>query len=170
MLSRHRQDRRGFTLLEVLIVVAIIGILASIMIPAFNHVMFKTRRNALITDSKTLFTAFLQYNIDESSYPPQHTPPGEAFVKDSLWPLTRGYLRSPKGILMKLQGQRVTAYDSPDNPTINFDFYAHLIHKSDSTIQLLLADTDQYPGYEGQDLYGIYIMENGGLTCVADRF
>lgn len=162
----HPADR-GFTLIEVLITMAIIALLAAIAVPIYNGILYKSRRNALLTDAKTLFSAFLQYNLDRNEYPPCCTPPEEAFDKTNLWPLTRyEYMGDGSGILQKLQSRMVADYDSPDNPSTNHDFYALLIHGRDNRIQVLVADTDEYPGYEGQNLHGLYLLINGTLEPV----
>jgi type IV pilus assembly protein PilA len=55
MLMRHR-PHRGFTLIELMIVVAIIGILAAIAIPNFVRFQARARQSEVSTNLKSLFT------------------------------------------------------------------------------------------------------------------
>jgi type IV pilus assembly protein PilA len=59
-LSRRR-DRRGFSLIELLIVVAIILILASIAVPKLNQNRMHTQETAAIRQIGTIHTAQTQY-------------------------------------------------------------------------------------------------------------
>ena len=155
--------QRGFTLIELLVAVAIIGILSAIAIGAYQNMIFRSRRNALVADGRTLFQSFTQYNIDHDQYPPCCSPADEAFKLDTLHPLVRdGYLRTGSGLVAKLQGQQLSAYDSPDQPTTNHDFYALMVNARDPSIKVLVADTDQYPAANGTILYGIYIVTPDG--------
>jgi prepilin-type N-terminal cleavage/methylation domain-containing protein len=60
--------RRGFTLIEVLIVVVIIGILAAIAIPKFSNTKSKAYAAAMKSDLRNLMTAETMYFNDSSKY------------------------------------------------------------------------------------------------------
>ncbi len=52
-----RRQQQGFTLIELMIVVAIIGILASIAIPSFLRLQARARQSEVGTNLKSLFTS-----------------------------------------------------------------------------------------------------------------
>ena len=58
----------GFTLVELLIVVVIIGILAMIAIPKFQDVKGKANTAVMMTDLRNLSTAEEEYLFDHDSY------------------------------------------------------------------------------------------------------
>lgn len=59
----------GFTLVELLVVVAIIGILASIALPNYQHSLVKARATAVLAEMKSLGTALEAYQLDYNAYP-----------------------------------------------------------------------------------------------------
>lgn len=61
--------RNAFTLIELLIVVAIIGILAAIAVPNFLNAQIKARIARVEADHKAITTAMESYMIDHNSYP-----------------------------------------------------------------------------------------------------
>ena len=83
---RRRRDRRGFSLIELLIVVAIILILAAIAAPKLNQNRMYTQETAAISQIKTIHTAQVQYYSQFGRYattlaelgPPASGPAGPA--------------------------------------------------------------------------------------------
>jgi len=61
--------KRGFTIVELLIVIVVIGILAAITIVAYNGVQERARFSKAQADLKALNNAVLQYNTINGSYP-----------------------------------------------------------------------------------------------------
>jgi len=68
---KNRNSKKGFTLVEIMIVVVIIGLLAAMAIPAFQTVRQNSRRSALLNDGRQLGAAaqqfFLQNNVTQAT-------------------------------------------------------------------------------------------------------
>ncbi len=61
----------AFTLIELLIVVAIIAILAAIAVPNFLEAQTRAKISRVKNDHRTIATAFETYYVDNNRYPPQ---------------------------------------------------------------------------------------------------
>lgn len=72
MLTRIRsflKKNKGFTLIELMIVIAIIGILAAIAIPQFAKYRRKAYNSAALSDLKNVRTEVEAYYADHDNYP-----------------------------------------------------------------------------------------------------
>ena len=61
-------DSKGFTLIELMIVIAIIGILAAIAIPQFSAYRARSYNSAAQADLRNAATAQEAYFVDEDTY------------------------------------------------------------------------------------------------------
>jgi type II secretion system protein G len=67
--TRPGRRTSGFTLLELLVVVAIIGVLASIAIPAYYGYVDKAKRTMAISTMNTIRKTLEAFHIDYNEYP-----------------------------------------------------------------------------------------------------
>ena len=62
--------KSGFTLVEILIVVVILGILAAVVIPQFTNASTEAKENSLKSDLRTMRSQIELYKIKNSDSPP----------------------------------------------------------------------------------------------------
>ncbi|MBI4666537.1 MAG: type II secretion system major pseudopilin GspG [Nitrospinae bacterium] len=65
----NRIGRRGFTLIEILVVVVILGILATVIVPRIMGRPEEARMAKAKVDIKSIETALHMYKIDNGAYP-----------------------------------------------------------------------------------------------------
>ena len=66
---RTRTNARGFTLLEMMIVISIIIILMAIAIPNYNRTVIQSRESVLRSNLSTLRSVISQYTLDKQKAP-----------------------------------------------------------------------------------------------------
>lgn len=69
-----QRPKHAFTLIELLIVVAIIAILAAIAVPNFLEAQVRAKTSRVKSDHRTIATAMETYYIDNNVYPEQGEP------------------------------------------------------------------------------------------------
>jgi general secretion pathway protein G len=97
-------DRRGFTLIELMIVVSIIGILAAVAVPNYQWSVIKAKEAVLLEDLYNFRATIDQFYADQGKYP------------DALNDLKdKGYMREiPKDPFTKANDSWVTVAPPPE--------------------------------------------------------
>jgi general secretion pathway protein G len=65
-MTAYRKNNKGFTLVEILIVVIILGILAAIVIPQFTNASTDARKNSLSSQLQTMRSQFELYKLQQN--------------------------------------------------------------------------------------------------------
>ena len=66
---RKGRDKRGFTLVELLVVIVVLAVLAAIVLPKFMNSGTRSKESALKSDLKLLRNAVSLFQADTSAYP-----------------------------------------------------------------------------------------------------
>ena len=69
MATTGRDRSRGFTLIELMIVISLILILVSISIPAYNQSILRAKESVLLQNLFTLRSLISQYTLDKQKAP-----------------------------------------------------------------------------------------------------
>jgi general secretion pathway protein G len=127
--SRVDKISLGITLLELIIAVAIVGILASIAVPTYTGYIEKARAQSSIADIKRISLLIERHKIDEGVYP---VSLGDVGVGNDLdpWGNAYQYLNNEEVIRgemkakgkIKCQGCRWDKFERPLNT--DFDLYS----------------------------------------------
>jgi len=137
LVVRHRKSVAGFTLVEIMVVVTIIGLLAALGVPAFLRAQKKSQAATLTNDFRQFDSAFQRYLTENGTAPPAAAvgvvPTGmagylpDAYTKAS--PLGGGYQWSGPSANIVLTGSNAddtlmlivdTALDDGNLTTGNF--------------------------------------------------
>jgi prepilin-type N-terminal cleavage/methylation domain-containing protein len=83
MMNNPNRKRTGFTLVEIMIVVAIIALLAAIAVPAFMRARKRSEATQVINDLRLIASAVDQYAVEYSKMAgtPVDTPSWTAYLK-----------------------------------------------------------------------------------------
>lgn len=146
---------KGFTLIEILIVLTIIGVLLAIAVPELHNAHVRAMAGAVIADAKTIYTAFKQYQVDTSSY--------YGSLNLSTFEPLRSNNQYGGTVTRLLVNAQADAFDSPDDLGTNQEFWLEMTLAFDPSVRVLVSDSNDAPLSGGLWLDGVFKFENGVL-------
>lgn len=87
--------KSGFTLVEIMVVVVIIGLLAAIVVPAVLSRVEQARRTTAKTQIESLVSALEMYRLDNGAYPTTQQGLEALVKKPTLAPIPKKYPNEP---------------------------------------------------------------------------
>ncbi len=108
--------KKGFTLVELLVVICIIVILAAMLLPALGSARRRARRVACIGNEHNIGLAYVLYTNDHSIYPQGGTDPGPPTSGECFYSLYMGYQMSAEAFSCPANSTQVITPD--DSPSI----------------------------------------------------
>lgn len=152
MLRKQTYSKHGFTIVELLIVIVVIGILAAITLVAYNGIQNRTNDSAVRSDLANAAKTLELYKIDKGTYP--------TGILDMNAMKTEGiYLLKPTKI----------AYNTTNNFAYCFDgtgdTYA-LIGRSKSGNSYIISHNKSSPElFAGYSSTGATLCTNAGISA-----
>jgi type II secretion system protein G len=131
----HR-DTRAFTLIELLIVVAIIAILAAIAVPNFLEAQTRSKVSRAQADMRSITTALEAYRIDWNAYPSPseaHDPvpwgPGSTSSYNPFHSRVGSNITTPVAYMTSLPFDPFSAEEAALESAYTYDAYTHIVSR-----------------------------------------
>ena len=93
--TKKNRNRPGFTMIELLVVVAIIGVLLAILVPSLAHVLDRGRHSGCLSNTKQIVMAVNAFAYDHDGYLPA---PGWGFKPHPTWLYTDYQMTNPEDV------------------------------------------------------------------------
>ena len=107
-MQKIKQEQYGFTLLELLIVMSIIGVLSVVAIPKFTNTITLANTSKIQSDMQVINSSIVLFQAQKGKYPDNLTTDMQDYIDDI------DHLKPPKGQCMLRNGTSIeiteTAY------------------------------------------------------------
>ena len=105
-----KNNRKGFTTVELVIVIAVIAILAAVLIPTFSNLITKANESAALQEVKAAYNVYLSDSLTDDN---TETPIKDLYV-----------VHENNTIIHVVNGQATVVKSTPSNST-EMDIVAH---------------------------------------------
>lgn len=79
-----KRDNKGFTLVELMVVLLILGILVAIAIPIYNRTQDTAKKIHVLQIRRTIEGAAAQYHAEKGSWPAIYNESGDSDLRDYI--------------------------------------------------------------------------------------
>jgi prepilin-type N-terminal cleavage/methylation domain-containing protein/prepilin-type processing-associated H-X9-DG protein len=127
-------SKRGFTLVELLVVIGIIAVLIGLLLPALNKAREQSKRTTCLANLRTLGQAMILYANDSRDRLPNANPPATVndynATNNVLVGLATKYVRSaaafhcPSDADPEPESIQTADYIQPNSARVSYDFYS----------------------------------------------
>jgi prepilin-type N-terminal cleavage/methylation domain-containing protein len=145
----------GYSLIELMIVLAVVGVIMAIAIPMMREALVRAMIGAATAEARTIHSAMKQYHVDQSGY-----PIAGGFDVSTMEPLVSlGYYDGR--LIPRVQGGALDGYDSPSNGE---EYWLEFTLKHAPTVRFMVGDSDDAPLAGGTFHDGIVLYRDGVLV------